>query len=148
MPEIICTECGNAAEFESIRRAADEFCAHCDFPLFWAKSAVPAAVGSEMSDATLRRLPGTGGRRLLSGRDCPSCGELNSLGETHCTRCTNMLDPEPVKDPLVVAAPPPPPVPEPEPVRSLWWAWALGALVLLSAIGAALWWLFEESAVL
>jgi phage tail-like protein len=34
-----CPRCGSAAELQTIRMAADEFCQDCDFPLFWAPDA-------------------------------------------------------------------------------------------------------------
>ena len=42
MAEIVCPECGQVTTLTAIRRAADEFCAHCDYPLFWAPTAAAA----------------------------------------------------------------------------------------------------------
>ena len=95
MADVTCPECGTVTELPAIRRAADEFCRHCDFPLFWTPSAVPAAVGGPTADTTLRRLPGAGGRQRIGSKVCPECGELNPLGNTHCIRCTADLDPRP-----------------------------------------------------
>ena len=36
MPDLTCPECGQVTTLETVRRAADEFCPHCDYPLFWA----------------------------------------------------------------------------------------------------------------
>jgi ribosomal protein L40E len=128
MPEIVCPECSQVTDLVAVRRAAEEFCAQCDFPLFWAPSAAPMATPGVSSDSTMRRLPGASGRRQIGTKVCPECGELNPMKETHCGRCSSELDPKPV----VV----PPPVvrmalPEPEPVveapRRKWWFWAIAA---------------------
>ncbi len=129
MAEITCPECGQVSALTVIRRAADEFCTHCDYPLFWAPSSVPLSVGGPASDATLRRLPGAGGRMLVGTQVCPACGELNPLSVTHCLRChTDLNPPPPEPEPL----PPPPPAPVPvveEPSR--WWLWLLLALAFI-----------------
>lgn len=130
MAEITCPECGQVTDLPAIRRAADEFCTHCDYPLFWAPSSVPLMSGGPSSDTTLRRLPGAGGRMLVGTQVCPVCGELNPMSVTHCIRCTADLNPpppEPEPEPL-----PPPPAPEPvveEPNR--WWLWLLLALAFM-----------------
>ena len=130
MAEIVCPECGLVTSLTAIRRAADEFCAHCDYPLFWAPTALPLVTGSTPSDATLRRLPGAGGRMMIGTLVCPQCGELNPMSETHCIRDGFPLhpEPEPEPEPVPEAPPPPPPPPPPEP-RSWWWLW-----ILLTAI--------------
>jgi hypothetical protein len=128
MPDIVCPECSHITSLVAVRRAAEEFCEHCDYPLFWAPSAVPMASPGSSNAATMRRLPGAAGRRQIGTRVCPSCGELNQHKVTHCVRCTSELDPKPVVEP-----PPPPPVvrvlePEPEPVpvpKRPWWIWLL-----------------------
>lgn len=136
MPEIVCPECGTRAELPAIRRSSDEFCQHCDYPLFWVSSAVAATKPGVNSDATLRRLPGAGGRQRVGSKVCPECGELNPITETHCLRCRADLDPrEP--EPVVVAPAPPPPVvkrapapPPPPPEMPLpWWRYAAGAAI-------------------
>jgi len=132
MAEITCPECGHQTELVSIRRSSEEFCAHCDFPLFWVSSNVPTTTMGVNSDSTLRRLPGAGGRNRVGSKVCPECGELNPLGETHCIRCTAELDPKPAPPPVVVVAPPPPPPlpePEPEPITTPWWWWPAAALI-------------------
>lgn len=147
MSEIICPECGQRTELVSIRRSSEEFCAHCDYPLFWVSSAIPATSKGANSDATLRRLPGAGGRHRVGSRVCPACGELNPLAATNCLRCDIEFDPKPVEPPpVVLAAPPPPPPapepePEPEPIATPWWWWPAAALiasVILIPILAAL----------
>ncbi len=123
MTDIVCPECGHESSFVAIRRSADEFCPQCDFPLFWAPSAVPMATPGSTNMATLRRLPGAGGRQRVGSKVCPECGELSPLTETHCIRCGADLDPKPEPAPEpepireVVVPPPPPP---PEPTRP-WW---------------------------
>jgi ribosomal protein L40E len=143
--EIVCPECGQSTELLSIRRSSEEFCAHCDYPLFWVSSAVPATSKGVNSDSTLRRLPGAGGRHRVGSKVCPECGELNPLGETHCLRCAADLDPKPPPPPpTVVAAPPPPPPPapepEPEPIVTPWWWWpaagVLAAAILIPILAA------------
>lgn len=141
MPEIQCPECGRTAEFVAIRRFKDEFCQHCDYPLFWAPSSVPATSPGVNSDATLRRLPGAGGRHRVGTKVCPTCGELNPITETHCLRCRNDLDPKPVEPPP--APPPPKPAPrpappEPEPERN-WWIWVVIAVCVILAVLALIW---------
>ncbi len=141
MPEIVCPECGTRTELPAIRRSADEFCAHCDYPLFWVQSALAVTSPGVSSDATLRRLPGAGGRHRVGSKVCPECGELNPLGETHCLRCRADLDPkapEPVVEVLPEPAPaPPPPPPPPPPARRIppwWWLLAIGLTVILITV--------------
>lgn len=129
MAEITCPECGQVTDLTSIRRAADEFCTHCDYPLFWAPSSVPLVTGGPASDTTLRRLPGAGGRMLVGTQVCPVCGELNPMSVTHCIRCSSDLNPPPPEpEPEPLPEPPPPPVIE-EPNR--WWLWLLLALAFM-----------------
>lgn len=130
MADVVCPECGQVSTLPSIRRASDEFCTHCDFPLFWAPTAVPAETASASNDSTLRRLPGAGGRLLIGTRVCPTCGELNSIAEKFCTRCHNDMDPQPV--PVASPPPPPPPAPVPLPPKKRWWPWvAFAAITIL-----------------
>jgi predicted RNA-binding Zn-ribbon protein involved in translation (DUF1610 family) len=129
MAEITCPECGQITDLVAIRRAADEFCSHCDYPLFWAPSSVPLVTGGPSSDTTLRRLPGAGGRMLVGTQVCPACGELNPMSVTHCIRCTADLNPpppEPEPEPLPV--PPPPPVVD---ESNRWWLWLLLAVAFM-----------------
>jgi hypothetical protein len=136
--EIVCPECGLVTSLTAIRRAADEFCAHCDYPLFWAPTALPLVTGATASDATVRRLPGAGGRMMIGTLVCPACGELNPMSEIDCIRCGSPLHPvvaEPEPEP-----PPPPPPPAPEPLpepRSWWWLWVL-LTGIVGVIGAVL----------
>lgn len=131
MPDIVCPECSQVTSLVAIRRAAEEFCPQCDFPLFWAPNAVPMATPGSSNATTMRRLPGAAGRRQIGTQVCPSCGELNPLTETHCVRCTAEIDPKPVPppEPVVVV-----PEPEPEPVlvvpKRPWWIWLLVAAML------------------
>ena len=135
MADIVCPECGLITTLPSIRRASDEFCSHCDFPLFWAPTAVPAATETSNNDATLRRLPGAGGRLLIGTRVCPTCGELNSLGEEFCTRCHNEMDPKPIVVEEELPPPPPPPAPPPPPPKKRnWWPWIIAAAVVVVTV--------------
>lgn len=133
MADIVCPECGLVTSMTSIRRAADEFCAHCDYPLFWAPTALPLVSGSVSSEATLRRLPGAGGRMLIGTVVCPQCGELNPMTETHCIRDGFPLHaaPEPEPEPEPEPPPPPPPPAAPPEPRSWWWLW----VVLTAVVG-------------
>lgn len=139
MAEIVCT-CGTATEIPQIRRAADEFCPHCDNPLFWMPSAVPVTTPGGNSATTLRRLPGAGGRQRVGSRVCPACGELNALTETFCTRCQAELDPKPV-EPIaeIIATPEPVVIAEPDPGTPWWW-WAILVAALTAAVIAAIIW--------
>jgi hypothetical protein len=133
--DVVCPGCGTAARVDGVRRESEDFCATCDYPLFWAVERHAAAL-NEGSDTGLRRLPGTAGRASLAALRCPSCTEPNAPSAVLCARCGAELRPAPV---VVVA---PPPEPEPEIVVEVvapplpWWLswWALGgaiALVLL-----------------
>ncbi|MEO6122126.1 MAG: zinc ribbon domain-containing protein [Ilumatobacteraceae bacterium] len=132
MADVVCPECGQVSTLPSIRRASDEFCTHCDFPLFWAPTAVPAETVSASNDSTLRRLPGAGGRLMIGTRVCPTCGELNSIAEKFCTRCHNDMDPQPA--PIVAAPPPPPPAPVMLAVKRRWWPWVAFAVITIAMI--------------
>lgn len=134
MADVVCPECGLVTTVVAMRRASDEFCSHCDYPLFWAPSAVPVSLGAPGSDATLRRLPGAGGRQLIGTKVCPTCGELNTISAQFCARCGNDMDPAPEPEPvpeLDLEVPPPPPPPPPG------FDWAPIAIVLISLLVAA-----------
>jgi uncharacterized paraquat-inducible protein A len=137
MADVVCPECGQVTTLPAIRRASDEFCSHCDYPLFWAPTAVPIMTQSVSNDATLRRLPGAGGRQMIGTRVCPACGELNSIAEKFCTRCHADMDPQPEPEPELEPEPPPPPPPAPpppEPKRN-WIPWiVLGVVTVLIII--------------
>lgn len=137
MSEVICPECGRATELVAVRRAAEEFCGHCDFPLFWAPSNVPVTTPGANADATLRRLPGAGGRDRVGSLICPECGELAPMSATHCQRCSADLNPPPepvvvVEAPEPVAVLEPEPVIEPEPETMPWWWWAMLTVALVA----------------
>ena len=126
---VVCPECGAAATAALNRRDAKDFCANCDYPLFWTPSDVIMDRG-DGSDESLRRLPGTVGRATIASLPCPACAEPNAVSALTCVRCGASLHP--------VEAPPPPPEPEPvyvpppplpEPVvyedhRTPWRVWA------------------------
>jgi uncharacterized paraquat-inducible protein A len=92
MPVITCPQCSLVTDLPVIQRSADEFCVKCDFPLFWASAATTVGPAVESTDANLRRLPGSGGRRTVGAKTCPTCGERNPLTGTHCIRCGNPLE--------------------------------------------------------
>ena len=99
---------------------------------------LPLVTGSVASDATLRRLPGAGGRMMIGTLVCPTCGELNPMSEIWCIRCGSPLHPmaEPEPEPEPPPPPPPPAPPAPEP-RSWWWLWVLLTAVV-GVIGVVL----------
>lgn len=131
MPDITCPECGQLAHHEVIERSHEEFCTQCDYPLFWAPSAVPLAAEGSSNAATLRRLPGAGGRRRIGNKVCPECGELNPMAQVLCLRCNADLDPKPPPpEPPVAVYVEPPPLPPPEPARQSWYWWVLLAVML------------------
>jgi hypothetical protein len=133
---VICPECGTSAQVALNRREAQDFCARCDFPLFW----TPADVirdGGEGSGENLRRLPGTAGRVTVAAVPCPTCAEANPVGAETCLRCGGPMvlitAPEPIP---VIAPPPPPPAPEPtpEPTGIDWYWWLVGGATLVALI--------------
>jgi uncharacterized paraquat-inducible protein A len=138
MADVTCPECGTVKELPAIRRSADEFCQHCDYPLFWTPSAAPITVPGGNAATALRRLPGAGGRQRIGSKDCPECGELNPHGATACLRCGADLDPKPVEPVVVVPVAEPLPEPEPVPAQTTpWWWWLVLVAVLTTAVVAA-----------
>jgi hypothetical protein len=135
MPDIVCPECGQVTRLEVVQRNANEFCSHCNYPLFWARSVVTAAATGDVAEASRRRMPGAGGRLLVGTRVCPACGELNPLSRTHCLRCAADLNPPPPEPPPPPPPPPPAPLPPPpEPVIEKgipWWVWLLVAVAFV-----------------
>ena len=140
---VVCPNCSEPTQLETVRKVADEFCLACDHPLFWIPDFVrtedPGDDGSA-DDGALRRRPGTAGRRRLAGRPCPECAEPNDVKAVYCLRCGSPMDPPP---PPVVAEIAPAPVPTfaPEPRRRIPYALLAAlaiALVLLIAIVAVI----------
>ncbi|MEY2571018.1 MAG: hypothetical protein QOE63_1368 [Acidimicrobiaceae bacterium] len=106
-----CPGCGLVREVDRFRRTAGEFCARCDYPLFFAPTAtaqrtVEAERRSDVERA-LRRLPGDQHRFVTM--TCPECDERNPATNVTCLRCGALLHPPPV-----MAAPAPL---EPEPIE-------------------------------
>ncbi len=132
---ITCPECGTVANVQLTRREAGDFCAKCDFPLFWTPSTIQLGEGAT-DGAALRRLPGTLGKQTVASTPCPHCHEANTITAESCTRCGL---------PMVLAAPPPPapvvyapPPPMPEPTKTPWWVWAIvGVFAVLCLIAIA-----------
>jgi len=136
---ISCPECGELAEVQPGRRRSEDFCRRCDFPLFWARTAVISPFGEDAS-ASLRRLPGTVGRAATAGIACPHCGEPNSPAALICVRCGGDMHPvvPPPPPPVVVYQPPPPP-PPPVPEKTSWlWLIIIGICLVLIVV-AVLW---------
>jgi hypothetical protein len=133
---ISCPECGAPSTVDPTRRDAGDFCAHCDFPLFWAKDRIPIGEPSDAGEDALRRLPGALGRVVIASVPCPHCSELNLPSAACCIRCGLSMQlvpaPPPPPAPVVLPAPAPPPPPEPEPER-LWIWWVLLITVFLLA---------------
>ncbi len=138
MATITCPECSQVSEFEALRRSADEFCSHCDYPLFWARPDGPALLDNGTVDDSRRRLPGTGGRMTVGSRACPECAEQNPLSGVLCIRCGSLLDPPPPIEPLPEpepAPPPPAPVVVVVPPKRRWWPWVvLGVAVVVLVV--------------
>lgn len=133
---VTCPECGTTAHTTDGRRDASDFCAVCDFPLFWSATASQVRGDLVDTDDALRRLPGTDGRGLSYSVPCPTCGELNLATARTCLRCAGSMVPPP--PPLPAPLPQPEPVvvvePEPEPEKAPWWLWwaVAGTVVLVT----------------
>lgn len=139
---ITCPDCGQVSEFDGLERAADEFCSHCDYPLFWARPDGPALVAAESADTSRRRLPGAEGKLIVGGRLCPECGEQNRPGAIHCIRCDALMDPPPPEPIVIVEAAPPPPPPPPAPEPRNWWPWIAGGITVALLIILLVVWLW------
>lgn len=132
---VVCPECGTPAPATLNRRDARDFCAKCDFPLFW----TPAEVirdGAEGGGESLRRLPGTAGRATVASVPCPTCAEANPIAAETCLRCGGPMVLVTAPEPVYVPAPAPAPVPEPEPVQTGigWYWWLVGGATLVALI--------------
>lgn len=126
--DVTCPGCGAMSQVDAARRFADDFCRHCDYPLFWAVERVALPV-DQGGDSGLRRLPGTAGLAALAALQCPACTEPNPPSAVQCGRCGADLHPKAV---TVEAAPEPivEVVAEPEPAGTPWWIWAMGTALL------------------
>ena len=132
---VTCPECGAPAVVTVNRRQAEDFCRHCDYPLFWTPSLVVLDAGGLGQDS-LRRLPGTTGRAMTASVPCPHCAEPNPLSAVNCVRCglsMHVQAPPPPPEP-VYAPPPPPPAPAPPEKHVPWWVWLLVGLLVAAAI--------------
>ena len=128
----------------SLQADAAGFCPHCDYPLFFAPTKNQLVV-EENTEASLRRLPGTGGHVIVGKRTCPNCGENNEMKDTvtHCWRCDALLDPPPPPPKAVEQPPPPPPpAPPPAPEPRNWWPWILGGVTAALLIVLLIVWLW------
>jgi hypothetical protein len=148
-----CPGCGAAADFDHVEQSAAEFCAGCDYPLFWALpddvaddevQAERSTRGAGVLDPSLRRRPGAAGRVVLGGEACRACGEPNPSNAVYCLRCGVELhpapEPEPVPEPQPIAEPEPEPEPVPEPARvpiGVWIAAAVALAGLAVLVGVA-----------
>ena len=140
---ITCPECGAPATMDPSRRDASDFCAHCDFPLFWSRERIPVGEAADAGEDALRRLPGALGRVVIASVPCPHCNELNLPSAMYCVRCGLAMQytPPPPPPPAMVQllAPEPPMLPlEEEPQRMwIWWVLLIAVFVLA---GVALVW--------
>jgi hypothetical protein len=133
---VTCPECGATQDVQLNRRDAVDFCERCDFPLFWAPQRVTRDRDGSAEAESLRRLPGTVGRRTLASVQCPHCAEPNTVSAVVCVRCERSMHPvQPPPPPLVAAPPPPEPVVVEPPRETPWWVWLL---VALGAVGVAI----------
>lgn len=133
--QVSCPECGRVATVTLTRRESVDFCANCDYPLFWTPSKI-LVDRSGLSDDSLRRLPGTVGRVAIASFPCPHCAEPNQVSAVDCIRCGRPLHPVHFVPPapVYVAPPPPEPEPEPEPRGVPWWVWVLIATTVAVAV--------------
>jgi hypothetical protein len=136
---VTCPECGTTALVTLNRRQSQDFCRHCDFPLFWTPTEV-VMDGVGVSDDSLRRLPGTTGRAMTASIACPHCSEPNPVSAEVCVRCglsMHVAPPPPPPEPVYV--PPAPVVYEPPPQKGTpWWVWLILGLVLAAIITLAI----------
>jgi rRNA maturation protein Nop10 len=144
--QVVCPECGARATVVLNRRQSADFCAHCDFPLFWTTQEVVTGDPRETAPDALRRLPGTAGRVTLASVRCPSCAEANTLTADVCVRCgSDMRPPAPPPPPIVEVpkppepAPLPPPPPPPSPYRP--WMLVVGVLSVFLLVALLVVWL-------
>jgi hypothetical protein len=135
---LTCPECGTVATVTVTRRESGDFCRKCDYPLFWVPSRIELD-RSNISNESLRRLPGTVGRATVASLACPHCAELNAVNAENCVRCGRPMQEvaqAPIVESPVYVAPPPEPVIEPDP-RWAWWVWVLivtGLLVVATGV--------------
>lgn len=123
MALVTCPGCGREVELDRFRRDAQEFCANCDFPLFFSDNVLVADSERDLWETPVaaivqvrRRLPGAVGRDDLVGEACPVCAEPNLPDAVYCHRCGSSMRPAPQPEPEPEpVAPPPPEVSEPAP---------------------------------
>lgn len=132
---VTCPECGAPAVVTLNRRQAEDFCRHCDYPLFWTPSLVVLDGGNLGADS-LRRLPGTTGRAMTASVACPHCAEPNPVTAVNCVRCGLAMQMAAPPPPPPTYVPPPPPAPLPVPVEKHvpWWVWLIVGLIVAAAI--------------
>jgi hypothetical protein len=140
---VTCPECGTTAMVNLRKRESADFCRNCDYPLFWTPSQV-LLTRLDVSDDSLRRLPGTTGRAMTASVACPHCAEPNPVAAEICVRCGLSMR-------VRAEAPPPPPrqpvyIPPPEPVyvepkkRVPWWVWVIIGVTFSALIVLAILW--------
>ncbi len=140
--EVTCPRCARVSVFQEITKSADEFCPDgCDFPLFWATAA--GAQGVDETGDAFRRMPGAEGRGTVGDRECPHCGERNTLTRELCIRCSGVLVTPRAEPPPPQPWPAPPELPPelPDPRRWPLYA-AIGVLVLLVLLLAGEIWIW------
>ena len=130
--QVSCPECGTVAMVALSRRESGDFCARCDYPLFWTPTQIVLDSGGASSES-LRRLPGTSGQAVVASAACPHCAEGNPITAVVCARCGGLMNPPPPEPEPVFVAPLPAPEPEPELALPLW-VWLAGGMTLLLAM--------------
>jgi ssDNA-binding Zn-finger/Zn-ribbon topoisomerase 1 len=140
---ITCPECGTVAQVQLTRRESGDFCAKCDFPLFWTPSTIQLGEGAT-DGATLRRLPGTGGKQTVASTACPHCREANPITNSTCFRCGQpmALAPAPPPPAPVYVAPPPP---MPEAKKTPWWVFAIAGVTAALFVALVIWYVLTQA---
>ena len=114
---ITCPECGTVANVQLTRRESGDFCAKCDFPLFWTPATIQLGEGAT-DGAALRRLPGPAARdRRLP--PCPHCHEANAIAKRPASGAACRWSSTRARRPSMVHTPPPPSPSRRDPVVDL-----------------------------
>ena len=86
MPDltIACPQCGDQAVLGwPLRRAAEEFCGRCDYPLFWA----PELAEMHGDGVDVGHQPAGPDRSI----DCERCAHANVTNARYCNQCGGPL---------------------------------------------------------
>ncbi|MGH9038606.1 MAG: hypothetical protein ACRDZ3_00065 [Acidimicrobiia bacterium] len=110
MQTIICPSCATARTVTRLSWSADEFCARCDFPLFWAPGAYEASTAVAVEEPEPAPVAAPATVWPPPGEACPTCGKINAEDALYCNRCATpmnasvqpvpqLLPPDPVEIP-------------------------------------------------